>query len=1047
MVLFLLGGGIFTHKAAYAGAGPGMSVVDAPNGRLCQGIVKDEAGKTVIGASVTVSGTTLGVTTGIDGKFELRGVKKGDILRISFIGYETVEVVYNGQFTEITLKQDTKQLEEVVVTALGIKREKKAVGYAVQEVKGEELLAARENNLANALTGKVAGVQITRSSNGPAGSSKIQLRGSNSLTGTNQPLIVVDGIPLENFTGADNNDFWNPATDMGNGLSDINAEDIESMSVLKGASAAALYGSRAGNGVILITTKKGRKNQGLGLNVSFNLSLESVFMKPDRQTAFGQGSDGLFKADEGSNWGPAIKGQTYTDWNGREQQMKFYDNAGNFFDTGVSTTENVSFSQQFNKTAVYISATYMSDASKIPHSDYRRANLMTRISSTFGRKDRWAVDAKLQYINSRAKNRPINGQRNENYFYTMYMMPNTIDIREFKQTVDPGTGRMYWWDKGGLNPYWQSENNLNQDIRNRLLMNYSLKYCFTGWLNLELKAGSDMYFTETQSQLASGSPLSETGRFSFGEDKFYENNFSFLLTMQQDDVLGRFGGHITFGGNLMERKSAGLSASAGKLIVPDLFWISNAEKSEIDAGQRYSHRKTNSLYGTAGINYDGWAFLEATFRNDWSSTLSKANRSFFYPSVSASWVVSDMIDKIGGGMPNWFSFAKVRGSYAEVGNDLGPYQLYNTYGVSSIWGTGAPSSSMDNILYNEEVRSELIGSWEVGAELHFFNNHLGFDFTWYKSNARRQLISIPMNSLSGYSGRMINAGNIQNKGMEFMVNATLFATKDFRWDSQFNFSTNRNEIISLADDVTELKLGGYDNLSIIAKAGGNYGEIWGTTFKRVEDPGSPYDGALILNELGLPTSNSDPKKLGDQQADGLLGWSNTFFYKGLTLGITIDGRIGGEIFSGTNRMLQAGGVAAVTAPDGKREDMLVSGVTVNEDGSYAPNAAKVSPQQYWKTISTASGNLGIGEANIYDATNIRLRNVSLNYTFPKSLIRKTPFQSVKVGFSCNNVWMIKSYLRGIDPESVYATNTNATGFENASSPTSRSFMFNVSFGF
>ena len=1045
--------GVSSTGAAYAVAVPEVDATKSVQQEsTCTGVVKDATGETVIGASVVVKGTTNGTITGLDGDFSLSGVKKGDIIQISFVGYQTMEVPFNGQPLNVTLKDDTQTLEEVVVTALGIKREKKALGYAMQEVKGESLVAARETNLANALTGKVSGVQIIRSSNGPGGSSKIQLRGSNSVTGLNQPLIVVDGVPMDNFTGSSNNDYWNPSMDMGNGLSDINPEDIESMSVLKGASAAALYGSRAGNGVILITTKKGRENPGLGITISGSVSAETIFMRPERQTIFGQGSNGIYDATSSYSWGPAITGQSYTSWDGTTKNMQYYDNISNYFNTGININESFSFSQQFNKTSIYTSVTRMDDASKIPGSKLNRTNLMLRASSTFGKDDRWSIDAKIQYINTEAKNRPLSGDNSSNAFLTMYTTPISLDITDFKNNKDEN-GDMRWWQRGsGLNPYWSQDYNTNQDIRNRFLMNGSLKYKFTDWLNLELKAGTDMYFTETETKLYDGSPLQDNGRYSTGEKKFYENNFSFLFSAQKDNLIDKIGGNLTFGGNLMERKSTGLDSSMGKLTVPDLFWITNGDMGNLSVTQTYNHKKINSLYGTLGLNYDGWVFLDATFRNDWSSSLSKENRSFFYPSISASWVISDMVNKIGGQMPEWFTYAKTRVSFAQVGNDMDAYQLYNTYSISSDGFTGGVLGTTNSTTkYNEDVQSELISSWEAGLEVRFFNNRLGLDVAWYKSNARRQLLNIPMNSLSGYQNMKVNAGDIQNTGVEIMLNARPVETKDFSWDITANFSANRNKIIELlpGEEYKNMTytLGGYDNLYVYAVAGGNYGEIWGTKFQRVTDESSPYYGKLLLNSSGLPQGTSTSEKIGDQQATCLLGITNTFSYKNFTLSFLIDGRFGGDIYSGTNRILQAYGVAAKTVVNGQRESFVVDGVIADGNGGYVPSEIAVTPQDYWTAITTSSGNLGIGEANIYDATNIRLRNVSLSYSFPKSMLSKTPFQQVKLGVSCNNVWMIKSHLNGVDPESVYATSTNATGFENAASPTSRTYLFNVTLGF
>lgn len=1020
------------------------------NGKV-SGTVIDESGP-VIGASVLVKGTNNGTITDIDGKFTLDGVKRGAIIQISFIGYVTQEIKYAGESSlTVTLVEDTQRLDEVVVTALGIKREKKALGYAMQEVKGDALVSARETNIANALSGKVSGVQIIRSSNGPGGSSKIQLRGSNSVTGLNQPLIVVDGVPMDNFTGASNNDFWNPSADMGNGLSDINAEDIESMSVLKGASAAALYGSRAGNGVILITTKKGRENPGLGITISASVSAESIFMKPDRQNIFGQGSNGIYDAKSSASWGPKIEGQTVTNWNNEQEVLTYYDNVSNFFNTGTNVNENISFAQQYGKTGVYTSLTRMDDFSKIPGAELSRTNLMLRANSTFGKDDRWSIDAKVQYINSNATNRPLSGVNDNNYFYTMFSMPATVDITRFKDAVNPTTGKMFWWQEGaGLNPYWAKDYNTNKDSRNRFLLNGSLKYNFTDWLNAEIKGGSDMYYTETENRLYSGSPLSTNGRYSFGEQKFYENNFSFLVSAQKDRFLGDWGGTATFGGNMMQRKSTGVSNSLGTLIVPDWFWLTNGDKGDLSVSQTYNHKKINSLYGSLGVNYDGWIFLDATFRNDWSSSLSKKNRSFFYPSISASWVISDMVNNRFNGMPEWFTYAKTRVSFAEVGNDMDPYQLYNAYSIGSDGNTGGVTASpSSSTLYNEDVRSELIKSWEVGAEIRFFNNRLGLDFTWYKSNATRQLLNIPMNALSGYTAKKVNAGDIENKGIEIMLNATPVQTKKFVWDTQLNFSKNDNKINELLPGEENkgmtYTLGGYDNLYIYAVAGGNYGEIWGTKFQRVKE--GEHKGKLLLNSAGLPQGTSTPEKIGDQQATCLLGWTNTFSYNGFSLSFLIDGRFGGDIFSGTNRMLQANGVAGCTVVDGARNEFVVDGVIANEDGSYTQSTISVTPQQYWSAVASSSGNLGIGEANLYSATNIRLRNLSLNYTLPKKVLTGTPLQRVKLGVSCNNVWMIYSDMNGVDPESVFATSTNATGFENASSPTSRTFLFNVTLGF
>lgn len=1010
------------------------------------GIVTDADGAGIPGATVIEKGTANGTVTNMDGNYTLNVSSGNAVLVFSFVGMTTIEEPVNNRSTvNVTLSVDAIGLDEVVVTALGISRERKSLGFAMQELKGDVLVEAREANIANALSGKVSGLQVVRSSNGPAGSSKIVLRGYSSLTGDNQPLIVVDGIPIDNFTGASNNDYWNPSTDMGNGLGDINPEDIESMSVLKGASAAALYGSRAGNGVILITTKSGKKREGLGVTVSSSVGFESIFTNPNMQSEFGQGSNGIFDNRSNSSWGPKISGQTIERWDGQSVPMQAYDNVENYFGTGVNLNNNVSFQQQFENTSIYSSFTRMSDQSLIPGAELDRTNLLTRAVSNFGANKKWTVDTKIQYINSKATNRPLLGVNYSNTFYTMYLLPRSLDVTGFENSTND-LGQMIWYGGSNqINPYWMSENNLNMDSRDRFIFHGSVKYEFTDWLNAEVRAGSDMYTTNTESKLYAGSPLSLTGRYSMGKQTHFENNFSTLIMASKDNVVGKFGGALTLGGNLMEQQSSGLNGSAGELEVPNLFALNNG-KSNPTVGESFSNKKINSIYGTAQINFDGYLFLDGTFRNDWSSTLHSSNRSYFYPSVNLSWVVSDMITK-NSELPAWISFGKLRASYAEVGNDLSSYQLYNTYWIGKD-PLGNTTAGLGNTLFDSSVRSELIKSYEAGLEAKFFDNRLGFDLAWYKSNATRQLINLPMDPMSGYSSKKINAGNIQNQGMEFEMYGVVLPgyNRGLRWDVQFNYSFNRNTIEDLAENVEQYQIGGFDDLRILAEVGGNYGEIYGTSFLRVADENSPYFGMLLLDANGLPQWNSERVKLGNQQPRALMGITNTFSYRGLSLSFLIDGRFGGEIFSGTNRAMQYAGTSSVTVVNGERSDMVVDGVIANGDG-FIENTNSITAQQYWERVSAGSGNMGIVEANIYDATNIRLRTIQLNYDLPRKTLDKLPLTRARLGVSANNVWLITSHLNGVDPESVYATGTNAVGFENAAPPTSRTILFNITLGF
>ena len=1046
--MILLAGALGFTGNAYADLNTGNPAIDiSQQDTKVTGVVEDEFGP-VAGASVVIKGTTNGTMTDMDGHFTLEGVKKGDIIQISFIGFATQDIPYTGQTTlNVKMQEDTQKLDEVVVTALGMKRDKKALGYAMQELKGDELLSSREPNLANSLSGKVSGLQIVRSSNGVGGSSKIVLRGNSSLTGSNQPLIVVDGTPMDNFTGGVDDVWGNSGADMGNGLSDINPEDIESMTVLKGASAAALYGSRAGNGVILITTKSGKKNEGIGITVNAGITTESIFLKPHMQNSFGQGSVGAYDNQSRLSWGPKAEGQMVTDWLGRQVPLQTYDNIDAFFRTGTSFNEGVSFQQNIKGTSVFTSINRSDDAGITPESKLNKTNITLRATTFLDEAEKWKIDAKVNYINMNAHNRPIQGVNPSNAFNTIYNLPRSLNVKEFKNSVDE-EGNMIWWDASKNpqeNPYWVTKFRQNNDTRNRLLGNVALKYAPTNWFDIELRGGTDYYTTTKNEKVYAGGNTSPRGLYNEGSETFYENNYSFLATARKDNLIDRLGGFVTFGGNLMMQKRTKMNASAGELLVPNLFSLNNGVNKPTVTSELI-RRKMNSLYGSLQLNWDGYLFLDVTARNDWSSTMSKANRSYFYPSVSLSAVISDMLPKIGGEMPEWFTFAKVRASFAEVGNDLDPYQLYNNFTVGKD-ENGNTTAAPGNVLFDSSVRSELIKSWEAGFDVRFFNNRLGLDAAWYKTNATRQLLNLPMDPFSGYSSRKVNAGNIQNEGVEVSLNgAILDNPKGLSWNATAQFSLNRNKIIDLYPGVTLYDIKTLDAIQIVAVQGSYYGDIYGQTFQRVEDRNSPYYGQQIVGEDGLPLITTEKSKVGNQSPDWMLGLTNNFAYKGFNLSFLIDFRIGGDLYSATASNLYSRGNAAGTVVNGGRESFVVPNSVVQTPDGYKENTVAVTPQNYWERIGS-TGNYGLPEMYTYDATNIRLRNITLGYDFNRAMLSKTPFQRLRLSATCNNVWMIHYNLPGIDPESVSATNTNATGFENGAAPTSRSFTFNVTVGF
>lgn len=1012
--------------------------------RTVNGTVTDQSGVPLPGVSIAIKNTTQGVSTDFEGRYSIV-VKQGDILVFSYVGFSTQEKNIaggSGALTiNVTLKEDTQELGEVVVTALGIKRSEKALGYALQEVDGTKLLESRDANVTNALSGKVSGLQIVKGAGGMAGSSKIILRGQNSLTGDNQPLIVVDGVPIDNKASGAADIWGNSGMDMGNGLQDINPEDIESVSILKGASAAALYGSRAGNGVILITTKSGKSQQGLGISISSTVATEDIFIKPKLQNSYGQGVDEIYNPKTTQNWGPRVEGQMVTDWEGKQIPLKVYNNIDNFFRTGITATQAVTFQQQIDRTSVYASLNYMDNSSIVPETDLNRTSIALRTTTNLGKSDRWKVDFKISYVNTNTNNRPIQGLNQSNVFKTINIFPRTLDIREFNPPIV--NEKQIWYDTQTLpddNPWWTLKYNQNNDVRNRYLSVGSVSYEFTDWLKGEIKGGMDYYNTKMYQRKHSGSlSVPKNGFYSEASKEFIEKNLSFLFIAQKNDLLKDISGSITFGGNLMAQQTSEMSASSGDLLLPNIFSINNG-KEKPTVNSLVTQRKMNSLYGSAQIGWKNGLYLDATFRNDWSSTMSKENRSYFYPSISFSGVLSELIE-----MPEWFTFAKIRASYAEVGNDLEPYMLYNSYTVNKdFWGT--PTISTNKILYDSSVLSELVKSYEAGIDLRLFNNRLRLDAAVYKTNAMRQLLRLPMDETSGYNFRIINAGNIENKGIEISLGMGLLNNPNgLNWDASVNFSKNKNQIIDLYPNVDSYELLTIDEITVLAERGKEYGAIYGSAIRRVKDESSPHYGKMILTSEGVPQRDQVALHyLGNQQPDFLIGFNNSFSWKGFNLDFLIDARMGGKIFSMSRNILTSYGMAEETAPNGNRDSFVVDGVIANTSGGYDVNTKQVTPQRYWRALG--QNNIGITEANIYDASSIRVRTLTFGYNFNKKLLEKINIQSLKCSFTANNLWLIHTGVPGIDPESVSGTGTNVTALEFGAPPTTRSFTFNITIG-
>lgn len=1004
------------------------------------GVVKDDVGEPVIGANILVKGTNNGVITDMEGRFSLKIPQANALLVVSYIGYISQEIqVGDKRSLTIILHPATEDLGEVVVTALGIKRETKALGYSVQEVKGGSLTEARESNVLNSLSGKLAGVQISRSGNGEGGSSRIIIRGNNSIAGNNEPLVVVDGVPVNNFnSGTSGIDQWG-GSDGGNGLSDINPDDIESISVLKGAAAAALYGARAGNGVLMITTKKGSKVKGLGITWNSNVMMENPLVKPKMQNLYGQGTNGTFDANSNYSWGAKMEGQMLKDWTGQERPYSAYDNdITDFLGTGVTTTNTLEANAVNEKISFRGTLSYQRMDGVIPtnYQDKYMMNLRTTVNLS----KKLSLDAKINYVKQRGWNRPQLTGSPENIMANYLMMPRNVHYSDMAGGVnEDGIVKRWTTDEANyvLNPYYTTGFNKNNNQRDRFIGFLALQYTPTSWLTIKLRHGEDMYWEKGDWRHASGTPYGKyngKGDYGLNTSDFRERNTDALITATKDNWWDSgFSGSLSVGGNLMFQQNNSYAMSTGLLAIPDFFAISNGETPT--PSHYISKKSVNSLYGFAQLSYKNWIFLDVTARNDWSSTLPYKNRSFFYPSVGLGWVVSDMLRSYEVNVPEWLSLAKLRASYAEVGNDTDPYRLLTTYGIYTVIDDIKGASTASTIPL-ADLKPELIKSTEAGFDIRFFNNRLGLDLTWYKKNATNQILALPISSTTGKSSRMINAGNIQNTGIEIVLNGTPVRTKDFEWNVSVNYSKNTNKIKELHPDSRRFILASTDFVNIVATEGSTYGDLYGRAYQRDEQ------GRKIIDENGLPLLESDMNtQIGNYMPKWTGSMINSFTYKNLSFSFMLDMRYGGDIFVNSLARGSQYGTTELSL-QGRDEwyagtgGIVVDGVTA--DGKQ--NTVAANPQAYWDRVSRA------GEEFVYDGTNLRLRELTVGYMFPNKILAKTPFTNLKLSFVGRNLWLIKNNIPGYDPESSYSTG-NGQGIEYASLPSMRSFGFNLNVSF
>lgn len=1056
----------------------GFNVILAQDIQISGKVTSAEDGSSLPGVSVVVQGTSVGTATDVDGNYSIT-VPPDAILVFSSVGMRTQEIAVAGQTViDIALETEAVEVAEVVVTALGISREKKALGYSVQDVQSDELTEARESNVINAISGKVAGVQITGHGGGYGGSSRILIRGANSVTGENQPLFIVDGVPFDNANYTDADQARGAGGfDYGSMASDINPDDVESISILKGATAAALYGSRASNGVIVVTTKKGQKvagaKKGIGISVNSGVTFDNVSILPKFQNEYGGGyivtdaeggRDGFevldvngteylipqYAVDE--SWGPPLNGQQVAAWHNvydYEQGITSTletspwsphpDNIKDFFETGITYRNNVALVGGTERTSFRMSYTNINQSLVWPNGKILKDNLS--VSGNTHLTDKLKAFSVLTYSNQRAKGRPGTGYDAINPTQTFWQWgQRQWDMEEMKNYKNPdGTQRT--WNRISFtngapmysdNPYWNRYMNYEEDQRNRLFGNVGASYNLTDWLSVTGKILGDYYLDRREERIAVGS--SEVSEYVEGLREFNEMNYEFLIQFNKE-ILPQVNLIASFGGNQMNQRYArNVGQTAGGLSVPEFYNLSNSIASATH--DDYIERKRiNSLYGFANFSYRDFLYLDLTLRNDWSSTLPEDNNSYLYPSVATSIVLSELTEV------NWLSLAKLRASWAQVGNDTDPYRLVTGYQAFENFGSN-PRYTVPNILLNENLKPEMTTSWEVGADLRFFTNRIGIDITYYDNVTIDQIIRVDMSKASGYSRQVINAGKMTNKGIELMLNLTPVKIAGFQWDIMANWAKNQNELVELDGVIKNYTLQNAPfSVTVNATVGESYGTIRGENFQ--------YHNGQKIIDGGIWVSTDDVEVLGSVMADWTGGITNKFSYKGLDLSFLIDIQQGGQFFSTTNMWGLYSGMFEETAGlnelgNPKRDDpadgggILLDGVMDDGSGNYVQNTERVDMNTY------GLYHYFIPASNVFDASYYKLREVRLGYTLPNKITG--PIESLRIALIGRNLATWGTELKHLDPS--HATNAgNVQGIEGAQVPPTRSVGVNVSFNF
>lgn len=1050
-------------------------------------VTTEEDGEPVIGASVIVKGTSLGTVTDVNGRFELSGLPPSATrLLISYISLMAKEVAIAPQVS-VTLKSDTHLLDEVVVTALGISREKKALGYTAQEVKQNALVQGKDNNLLNSLSGKIAGVRITNTQ-GDVGSSRIVIRGETSIAGENQPLFIVDGIPVDNSQL----NARSSGRDFKNAIADLNPEDIKTLTVLKGPNAAALYGARAAHGAIVITTKGGDKRQkGIGITLHSSTQVSFVATLPEFQNLFGQGAGGRFSYVDGKgagvndgvdeSWGPRLdigllipQFDSPLDADGNRVATPWVSHPNNvrdYFRMGISTNSGISVARGDDKYQFRVGYNYEKQVSIVPDAGTNKTNISLNTDYHLAK---WiVVGATANYIVYTAPSLPGSATpsgsnvRSNSPMLQFLWFGRQVDTNSLKADYTRNWNSSYY-----DNPFWSASYNTQSQERHRLVGDLHAEFRLTDGLNVRFRTSTDWYNDRRKSKVKWGSAGAGSPYGSYAEDAYTvkENNTEVLATYIKQ-LNKNWGIDALLGFNVRNKQYENNYQAAPRLAVADLYTLTNSRDPLISSNDFYRLRQYG-LYGSIQLDYRRWAFLNITGRNDWSSTLPVDNNSYFYPSVTASVLLSEAF----GWRSKAVNYLKIRGGWSQVGADANPYQLATVF-TSETAFNGNPLQSSSTIGMNPNLKPEKTSSIEAGFEAAFWDNRLYLDFTYYKTDSRNQILKLATTAASGYTSQVRNAGHIRNRGYEIQLGAVPIQTsKGFRWNLDLNYGANSSKVVKLDDEglITSYQL--YSSgIQILASVGEAYGTLFGTSYVR------DANGNVVVDANGLPKISTTNKTLGKFTPDWTGGISNTFSYRSLSLSFLIDASVGGSIFSNTNKTGKYTGVLANTLSGRDAEhgglwyytDAMGNNVRLSESPSYSVSSdglyyAQVNGQStrvYQDGIMvegvTESGSkneevvsaekyyhriYSIAEANVYDASYVKLREVALSYRLPRLWTQKLHLQEASVTLTGRNLWTIYKSVPNIDPESALTTG-NAQGVEAYSLPTTRSFGVNLSVKF